>query len=562
MNTSDVCVIGSGAGGAPIAARCAEQGLSVTILERGPRYTRKDFLYADELYACRRDKFIPGGEDAIREIAYGSAPYRMQPHLWTGTCVGGGTVRMYGLYFRMKRDDFMPFSRYGHIAGAALCDWPIGLDTLQRYYDDVEYEIGVSGAQRPAGEKPGRYPQPPLKENAFAARFDRAAAQGIVSCFCTPRAVLSRDRDDGRMGCCYTGMCGSYGCSNDAKSSTLVTYIPRALSSGTCTLETGAYVYRLEADRDTVQRVCYYDAQGKRRTLRAGVVICAAGAIETARLLLNSACAAHPKGLANSSGQVGRNLTFRMPCEVSAAFDRHDLPEGHLLHSPHIQRSTQDLYYLPDKGLAFAQGGMISFLYAHPNPIERAIRLSCTDQGRRRWGPDLVRVLREWSRRVHVISDTFIPSLPCPDTVMSLSAHKDSHGIPVAKVSVRPHSAVLAVARTMAYELARIYHAMGAHSAHMANSPFTAGECQAGTCRMGADPGAAVVRPDCRSHDVQNLYITDASWFPTGIPVPPVATIMANALRVADILLSKPERCDDDNRSARMSALRSEGEST
>ncbi len=536
MKKVDVCIIGSGAGGAPIGARLAKRGLSVHMLERGPHYTSKDFQKADELIACRRDKYQPGRYDGARQISYGNAPFRKCNHLWTGTCVGGGTVRMYGLYFRMRAEEFHPLRIWGAFPGATVCDWPLELAVLEPYYDDVEYEIGVSGAWRPPGEKKGRFPFGPLKENAMAARFDSAATQGAFSCFPTPRAVISSDMGRMRKGCCYTGLCGSYGCSHDSKSSTLVSYISDALLNDNFTLESGAYVYALEAQKDAVRHVCYFNRNGVAKKIRAELVIVAASAIETARLLLNSSSVRHPHGLANSSGQVGRNLTFRMPCEVTGTFS-DTFADDHLRYSPHIQRSTADWYQLDDRGIPRQKGGVVSFLYAHPNPIERAMKLSYTNDGDRVWGKALVEKIRRWSADLHVISDAFVDFLPNTDTFVARSSTvKDSFGISGVKITYRPHRASLAASRNMAYKIAGVYKAMGASGARMSNSPFTAGECQAGTCRMGTDPSSSVVNPECRSHDLKNMYITDSSWFPTGISVPPVATIMANSLRVADCI--------------------------
>jgi choline dehydrogenase-like flavoprotein len=529
---ADVCVVGSGAGGAPLACDLAKRGLKVVVFERGPHYDPEEFIL-DELAACRRDMFVPDRAAGVREIVYGANPPIYENHLWAGACVGGGTVRMSGFFLRMREEDFRSASTYGIPPGATSTDWPIGYADLEAYYDQVERDVGVSGdaAALPVA-KAASFPMPKLPAHPFSAHIDRACAELGYHAYPTPRAVNSEDYR-GRSACDRNGFCGGYGCAQSAKGGTHVTYIVEGLKTGNLELRANTYVYRVMSTGNRIAGVCFVDSQGRKGTCRARTYVLACSAIETARLLLVS----RDGGLANSSGQVGRNLAFQMPCEVDGYFPLERLPPDHLSPTPHVQRTIDDLRDLPRSGLAYPRGGSVIFLLAHPNPIQRAITLSYDTDGRRMYGRELRQRLNDYFRYAHLVSDAFIECLPNTKTHVTLSARcRDEHGIPAARVSLQPHGANLEGVVAMARAIAALYRLMGAERALLNPIPFTAGECQQGTCRFGHDPATSVLRPDCRSHDIANLYITDSSFMPSGIPVPPAFTIMANALRVAALV--------------------------
>ncbi|MFH1762130.1 MAG: GMC family oxidoreductase [bacterium] len=533
----DICVIGSGAGGAPIACKLAQKGLKVIILERGNLYSAKDFI-KDELTACRRDFFFPDHSRGLREVKYGSNPYISGNHLWTGACVGGGTVRMSGFFFRMREEDFSPLSNYGQIPGATQRDWPINYNDLQKYYNEIESDIGISGhAQSIPGIKnliP--FSLPPLKSHAFSILIDRACGDMGYHPFPTPRAVLSRNYKD-RGECSYTDFCGSYGCTTGAKASTLVTYIKTAMETGNAELLPNCCVYKLECSGNKITEAHFFNSQDIPNKVKARIFILACSSIETARLLLNSKNLRFPHGLANSSGQVGKNLTFQMPCTVTAFFKKSILPENHLEGSPFVQRCLQDFHNLESDRLIYPRAGTVIFLLPHPNPINKVMMLSFGKRGQRIWGIPLKQRIRDYFNYLHLQSDSFIEFLPNPETCITLSKDKrDYWGIPVAKISIKPHEENLKAAEILALKISEIYHNMGAVKAVYNNLPFTAGELQHGTCRFGYDPQTSVLNPLCRSHDINNLYVTDGSFMPSGLPVPSTYTIMANSLRIADFL--------------------------
>jgi choline dehydrogenase-like flavoprotein len=361
----DVCIVGSGAGGAPVAATLAEAGRSVVVLEKGPWFTEKDFD-RDEIATVRRDFFVPfvADEPQLLTRSGASKPTRTSSG-WISCCVGGGTVHMSGFVYRLHPQDFSLRTRYGALPDSTLSDWPITYEQLAPYYDQVEKLVGISGR---AGQNPfepprtGPYPLPPLDANPQLSKLiDQGAAKLGYHPFETPRAVLTRSSAP-RGACSYCPMCKSYGCRTGAKGSTMAAIIPAAVATGRCTVRPQCMAFEVVTEGGRATAVRYYDEQGQVQTQPAGLVVLAGGAIQTARLLLNSKSPAHPTGLGNGANQVGRNLTFSTLAKgwgewPLSGFDSDPLKH----HSRFLQRSLQDLYRI--EGLAdYDKGGTINFL--------------------------------------------------------------------------------------------------------------------------------------------------------------------------------------------------------
>lgn len=531
MNDSyDICVIGSGAGGAPVAAALARKGLRVVMLERGKDLTARDTA-KDEFSVCRNSVLQPDWERGKRELHYGNASVMEENYLWTGTCVGGGTRIMSGFFFPMKREDFKPLTNFGRLEGASHQDWPITYDDLEPYYYQVEKDVGISGYKNGIPDKNSRIP--PLKEHLVSSLIDSSCHVLGYNSIPTPRAILSKEYK-GRGECSYSGFCGSYACNTGAKASTSDTYVKTAIETGKMDLLDEHYVFKLISSGNQIKEAWYFDRNNVPGKIKAKVFVLACSSIETARLLLNSHNDDYQNGLANSSGQVGKNLTFTIPCEVTGFFPKDKFLSPGEGDSPFIQRSIQDLHTLDSHELKYKRGGTVIFIFPHANPIQRMVSLSYSVNGERVLGADLKRKAKEYFNYNHVLSDTFIEYLPNPDTFVSVSKIvRDFWGIPSANISIRPHFENIKSQQIMAKKIAEIYQEMGAKAIHFNPSPYTAGELQQGTCRFGNDPKTSVLNSQCRSHDIKNLYITDASFMPSGIPVPSTYTIMANALRVA-----------------------------
>ena len=226
--------------------------------------------------------------------------------------VGGGT-RVYGAQaWRFLPTDFAMASTYGVPPGSSLADWPIGYDDLAPYYERAEWEIGVAGdsaaSARHLAAPSASFPMPPVPLNRQGAVLRRGADALGWDTFSVP-LLINTVPYGGRPACIQCQHCVGFACPVDAKNGTHNTMIPRALATGRCDLVTEAMVERIDSDgAGHVTGVTYFDADGQRHSPRAEVVICAAGAIETARLLLNSASAHDPHGLGNAHDQVGRHL--------------------------------------------------------------------------------------------------------------------------------------------------------------------------------------------------------------------------------------------------------------
>ncbi len=355
----DACVVGSGAGGGAVAYALTKAGYKVLVLEKGPHYADRDFFH-DELAVCRRSFFVPSPVDephvVVRET--GATPER-SADAWIACCVGGGTVHMSGYFFRMRAEDFRLRSTFGDVKGANVADWPTSLTEMEPFYDEVERIIGVSGdGLREGRVKP--YPLAPIVSHPSAELVDAACEKLGVRAFPTPRAIISADYA-GRPACHYCGFCGSYGCEVGAKSSSLATFLAIARTTGNLELESRAMVERVELDeKGRAVGAVYLDANRVRRSARARVTIVACSAVETARLLLQSATGRHASGLGNSSGHLGKHLMFS---SFASAYGRFPLPSPAFPESaqimPFLDRAVQDWYVAPKAALAHPKAGSL-----------------------------------------------------------------------------------------------------------------------------------------------------------------------------------------------------------
>jgi choline dehydrogenase-like flavoprotein len=535
----DVVVVGSGAGGAPVAVSLAEAGARVLVLEKGPYYTIRDFTH-DEVAICRRDFWIPWEHldpHTIRRA--GEARARVTREGWTSQCVGGATVHMSGFHYRLHAEDFRLRTLTGGLEGAELADWPISLEELEPFYDLAEVRLGVSGQAglNPFEQRKRPYPLPALHPHPTARLVDEAALGLGLKPFPTARAVLSRAYG-ARPPCNYCGFCGEYGCENGSKSSVLASLIPQAEATGRCEVRPGSMVFRVLADaQDRAHGVEYFDPHGEVHRVEARVVVLAASAIESARLLLLSSGGRHPHGLANGSGLVGRHLTFSTFGKGTAILDRARCVAklgAAFMDLPFLQRSLQDDYW--NERLPLPKGGTHNFLLHHPNPINAGVRM-CMDSKWTLWGEPLKEALRRYfHEEIWAEFEVFGEFLPVPGCYVDLDPeHKDRWGLPVARISVAHHPAADDANRLMVRRGLDVLEAMRPEPVKVfpwtwANTTY---HLQHGTCRFGVDPQASVLDRDCQAHEVANLYVTDGSFMPTSGGCPATPTILANAFRVA-----------------------------
>jgi len=569
----DICIIGSGAGASPIAYRMAQAGAKVLVLEKGPWLTEKEF-FKDELTISIHDAYNPklDKEQHVIEEEYindnGESYWQGEPtsesgwSWWNGNVVGGSSNFMSGYFHRLKPIDFRLKSEFGAIAGANIEDWPISYQELEPYYAMVEKEVGVSGrvVKHPHQEpRSTDFPFPPVAELPISSWIDKAAKKIGYHAIPVPRAILSQP-NMGRKSCEYSGYCSSYGCSTGAKGSARAALLNHAVASGNCTIKPNAKVYKIATDAaGKITGVHYYDKVGRNQQVNAKIYVVACQAVETSRLLLASTGEKFLKGLANNSGQVGKNLLFSGGGTGKGDFLYSDLNKEKINElkqvGPFINRALQDWYQITDIDFAkkftqknsgistngSAKGGTIDFLF-HQNPIARARghqwQYDENNNEQLIWGEQLKQALKqEFTSYKTLRFEVFNDWLPTDDCFVSLDDDvTDQWGDPVAKVRIGYHDHDLVVGEYLSKKAEILLDALGAKNISSSVSGYPATNLMAGGCRFGNDPKTSVLNKNCQAHEVDNLYVTDGSFMPTGGSVPYTFTIYANAFRVADII--------------------------
>ncbi|HYZ23618.1 MAG TPA: GMC family oxidoreductase, partial [Rhodopila sp.] len=305
---SVVCIVGSGAGGGTLGNELAQRGIKVVILEAGKRYEVPDFI---------NDEWDSFTQLAWKDTRTTSGTWRVHkdfPNLpaWIVKAVGGSTVHWAGASLRFQEHEFRTRTTYGDIQGANLLDWPITLQELEPYYAKAEDKMGVTRTNGIPG-LPGN--------NNFKVMHAGATKIGYKEVHTGRMAINSEPRDD-RGSCQQIGFCFQ-GCKSGAKWSTLYTEIPKGEATGNLEVRPACMAVHIEHD-DTgkITGVVYIDPDGRTQRQKARIVAVAGNSIESPRLLLNSASAKFPDGLANSSGQVGRNYMRHTTGSVYGVFDK------------------------------------------------------------------------------------------------------------------------------------------------------------------------------------------------------------------------------------------------
>jgi choline dehydrogenase-like flavoprotein len=500
----DFAIVGTGAGGGTLACKLAEAGFSVVALDAGPWWRPLEDFASDETHQEKlywNDERICGGADPLVLGANNS-----------GRSIGGSTVHFAMVSLRFRPEWFKSRSLLGYGA-----DWPLDWREMWRYYGEVEEALKISGpVNYPWGPKRSRYPYRPHELNAAASVLAKGAEAMGIDWTPTPLATVSAPRGQSPP-CVYRGYCAS-GCSTNAKQSALLTWIPRAVKAG-AEIRDLAMVTRVESDPRTGRVTgVHYHREDRWHFQRAKNVVVAGYAIETPRLLLNSASARHPNGLANSSGLVGRYLMTQSNQAVYGTMEQ----EVRWNKGPPSLAITEHWNY-EDKKDFF---GGYCYMSQGPLPVAWA---SIVAGSRGLWGAKLVEEMEKYNHAVglKIVGEV----LPDERNRVTLADEKDRFGLPIARV-------------TFSYgenDKKLIAHALG----FMRQSLDAAGVADLwdetddtchlnGTARMGDDPRTSVVNADCRSWDIPNLWICDGSVFPTVGGVNPSLTIQAIALRTAD----------------------------
>ncbi|WP_286263361.1 GMC family oxidoreductase [Thalassotalea atypica] len=555
----DICIVGSGAGASPVAYTLAKAGAKVLVLEKGPWLTEEEF-YKDELAISLRNAYNPKLEDErhVIEEEYeredGSSYWQGEStsdsgwSFWNGTVVGGSSNFMSGYFHRLKPVDFRLKSEFGEIKGANVEDWPISYDELEPFYTMVDEQVGVSGrvVEHPHQEPRSKgFLQPPIAEHAVSSWIDKAATDLGYHPIPVPRAVLSRPAM-GRNSCEYSGYCSSYGCASGAKGSGRAALLNHAVATGNLTIRPESKVFNIATDeKGEITGIHYYNKQGKEQVAKASIYVVACQAVETSRLLLASKGEKFPNGLANNNGQVGKNLVFSAGGTGSGDFYFDEMTKEQVAQlkqvGPFINRALQDWYQIDDKTFdganpsGKAKGGTIDFLF-HQNPIARAMGSQYDENDDLVWGEQLKQNLKtEFTTYKTLRFEVFNDWLPTDDCFVALDDEvNDKWGDPVAKVRIGYHDHDLKVGEYLSAKAETVLRKLGAKNVYSSVSGYPPTNLMAGGCRFGDDPKTSVLNKNCQAHEVDNLYVTDGSFMPTGGSVPYTYTIYANAFRVAE----------------------------
>lgn len=509
--TVDYCVVGVGSAGGVLLQRLARAGFKVVGLEAGPFWdTERDWVSDEkgshELYW--NDLRITGG---THPLPLGSNN--------SGKGVGGGSVHWAAFTPRFHPSDFRIYSEDG-----VGVDWPMSYWDLKPYYELLEKEIPVAGpAWFPWGDPHG-HPYGPHPLGGVGDILIRGCTKlGIRTVAGGPVAILSASHGD-RPHCIYRGFC-LQGCKVGAKASTLITHVPDAITHG-------AEIRPLSMASRVVLRgdgkadgVLYIDRDGKEHFQRARAIIVAGYAIETPRLLLNSACRGHEHGLANSSGTLGKYLMAQAGNVIAGRFDGlirlYKAPPAHAL---------SEEFYETDKNHDFARGFAIQTV--GPLPVAFAKQMIAAMGA---WGWGLRRVMMDYNHwaTLGVLGEI----LPWEDNRVELAEEKDQYGLRVAHVTFNLHDNDKKLIDFAKNKVEEVMRAAGATEV-VQESRFAH---LVGAARMGINSTTSVVDKFGRTHDIPNLFICDGSILPTQGSANPGLTIQALAARTADYLIKHGE---------------------
>jgi gluconate 2-dehydrogenase alpha chain len=558
---ADVCIVGVGGLGGIIAKELASAGLKVAGFERGPAPRREDYAPRDSIRFLIRPETLDWvrHEPTTTRRKSGHKPqlqYRTSPL----NVLGGALLHWTGQSSRYMPGDFKLHTNevasgnaeraQADLTGYDIIDWPLSYDNLEPYYEKFEWEFGVSGeagANPFAGPRKRGFPLPPLRHSARMRLFADACRQlgyhpydtaaGIASAPYQPAAPFD-SRIAERPACVYCGHCNFYGCHVHAKAASLYITIPVALETGNFDLKTNSKVFHIDSDdHGQVTGVRYFDAQGREQRQRARIVILSAFVFEHARLLLLSRTDSgrFAKGLANSSGYVGRNILAHGDVRAMGAFDDFIIngfigPGSAAMRIDDFNGNNFD-----HTGLGFIRGGTIG-TSGDGTPVTRFDVLPPDVPG---WG----KAFKEYYTRYYTRTmdlNMQPETLPHKNNRVDLDPRaRDRWGLPLPRVTFDFHQNERRLQKFMAGIGAKIMHATGASRVWTEEKGRP--NRWAGGTRMGADPRNSVVNQYCQTHDIANLFIVGSSVFPTMSGYPPTATVAALSYRTAEYILQQKD---------------------
>ncbi|WP_299734434.1 GMC family oxidoreductase [uncultured Roseobacter sp.] len=500
-----VVIIGTGAGGGVLANELAQKGVSVVALEAGGRYLPDDYI---------NDEWESFGQLAWLDARSTSGDWRVANDFsglpaWIVKAVGGTTTHWAGASLRFQDHEWKAKSTYGDVQGANLLDWPIDPREMDDYYTKAEDKLGVTRTGDRAG-LPGC--------NNYKVFEAGAKKLGYKEVHTGRMAINSAENDD-RPACQQTGFCFQ-GCKWGAKWSAAYTDIPRGEATGNLEVRDRAHVLKIEHDDSgKVTGVLYADAEGNQHLQKARIVCVAGNSIESPRLLLNSASSMFPDGLANSSGQVGRNYMRHMTGSVYAVFDK----------PVKMWRGTTMAGIIQDEAQHDPSRGFVGGYELETLALGLPFMAAFLDPGG--WGREFTTALDSYEN----MAGMWIVGEDMPQETNRITLNhdlKDQYGLPAPNVHFDDHPNDIAM-RNHAYQQGMaVYDAVGA--TRVFPTPPYPSTHNLGTNRMSENARDGVVNKHGQTHDIANLFISDGSQFTTGAAENPTLTIVALAIRQAD----------------------------
>src|SRR3954447_22523599 len=501
----DLVIVGAGAGGGVLAQRLARKGWRVVVLEKGPLWDPDRDWVSDE-------KGSAGLYWTEKRIVSGSDPIEMGKNN-SGLGVGGSMTHFAGYVPRLHPSDFELRTRDG-----VAVDWPISYADLKDSFERVERELPVAGEYWPWGDPHG-YPHAPHPVAGAAAGAWEGARKYGIEMKGGPGAITNGSFGN-RSHCIYRGFCLE-GCKVNAKASPLITHFPDAIEHG-CEVRSDCMVTRIELGPDGRAAGVGYVRDGRERFQRADAVAVCGYAIETPRLLLNSACAAHPHGLGNDNDVVGRYVMVQGATQTAARF-----PQLLRMYKAPPPEISSEQFYETDERRGFARGFSIQTI--SPLPIGWAEHVLAEGH----WGRSLRAYMRDYNH--WTVLGVLAEFLPLPENRVQLADEKDANGMPVAHFNYSRCENDIAIGEYAKRILAEIWDGADAQDtltidrdAHLV-----------GGARMGFSPDDSVVDSSHRVWGIDNLFVVDGSVMPTQGAANPALAIMALADRFAGLLADK-----------------------
>jgi len=510
----DVVIVGTGAGGGTLANVLAPSGKRILLLERGDFLPREkenwdpDQVFVDGRYVSRDTWYDADGR-----------PFQPQVHYFVG-----GATKMYGAaLYRLRPADF---GEIQHVDGPSPA-WPVSYDDFEPWYTKAEWLYQVHGAhgQDPTeGPWSRQYPWPAVTHEPRIQEIADAMRDGGYHPFAAPCGILLDEADRPRSLCIRCNTCDGYPCLVHAKSDAETIAVRPILDRDNVTLLVNAEVQRLETDPAGSSVTGVVVSRGGQTAVYSGdIVVIAAGAANTARILLRSASDRHPNGLANGSDQLGRNYMFHNSNAV-VALDKE--PNDTVFQKT---LGLNDFYFAGD-GRPWPLGNIqmvgksnaAAMKGEEPKLTRLAPRMSLDEVAR------------------HAV-DFWLTTEDVPKAGNRITVGGDG------RVHLAYRATNAAEAEGLYGELRKIMNHIGFAAHHVLDKNFymnmsipVAGVAhQAGTCRFGTDPATSVLDVNCKAHELDNLYVADTSFFPSIGAVNPALTVMANAIRVGEHLLQR-----------------------